>query len=214
MAKMLSSRGAALDELPVDPFPAPEKQPDSGCWIYGRAEREIFLHRRMIREKNEAHLKVGYPGEFMPLHGTMHFRAMLPAGTFPVVCIGTPALPEIRMASPGRFEFTLSVPDTERDIPCFRCDAEVEWEASPDGIDWHYASRARGGEVPPHRAELASCRITPARLPDGMYDLGREIFGRVWILRRKVPHPEHDGSRPARKSHGRDHTCRQASAWG
>lgn len=181
MAKMLFSCGDNLNELPVDPLPAPEKQPDSGRWIYGRAEREIFLHRKMIREKNEAHLKVCYPGEFMPLHGTMYFRAMLPAGVFPVVCVGTPALSEIRMASPGRFEFTLSVPDPEHDVPCFRCDADAVWEASPDGIEWHYASRARGGAVPPHRAELASCRIIPARLPNGMYDLGREIFGRVWI---------------------------------
>ena len=125
MAKTHFSGGDKLNELPVDPFPAPEKQPESGCWIYGRAECGIFLHRRMIREKNEAHLRVRYPGEFMPQHGTMHFRAMLPAGTFPVVCIGTPALPEIRMALPGTFEFTLSVPDSERDIPCFRCDAGI-----------------------------------------------------------------------------------------
>ncbi|MBR4662666.1 MAG: hypothetical protein IKO93_02215 [Lentisphaeria bacterium] len=181
MTKTHFSGGDKLNELPVDPFPAPEKQPESGCWIYGRAERERFLHRRMIREKDDAHLKVGYPGEFMPLHGTMHFRAELPAGVFPVACVGTPALTEIRMASPGRFEFTLSVPDTELDVPCFRCDADVVWEASPDGIEWHDASRTLGGDVPPHRAELTSFWITPVRLPDGMYDLGREIFGRVWI---------------------------------
>ena len=174
MVKMHFSGKDRLDDLPLDPFPAPEKQPDSGCWIYGRAEREIFLHRRMIREKDEAHLKVGYPGEFMPPHGTMHFRAELPAGVFPVVCVGTPALPEIRMASPGRFEFMLSVPNPERDIPCFRCDADAVWESSADGIEWHYASRIKGGDVPPHRAELTSFWITPVRLPDGMYDLGRD----------------------------------------
>ncbi|MBR4664958.1 MAG: hypothetical protein IKO93_13890, partial [Lentisphaeria bacterium] len=167
--------------LPVDPFPSGKSKSGSGCWIYGRAEREVFLHQQMIREKNEAQLKVGYPGEFLQPHRTMHFRADLPAGVFPLICIGTPARKEIHMDSPGRFEFSLTVPNIECDVPCFRCNAEALWESSTDGKEWHPATRTAGGNEPPHRVKLASCWIEPTRLPNGMYDIGREIFGKVFI---------------------------------
>ena len=165
----------------IDCFPEPGNEPASGKWIYGRAEREVFLHQQMIREKNEARLKVTYPGEFMPPHKTMHFRADLPAGVFSLVCIGTPARTEIRMDAPGRFEFSLTVTDIECDVPCFRCDVEAVWESSADGVEWHLASRKNGRDIPPHRVKLAACELVPTRLPNGIYDLGREIFGKVIV---------------------------------
>ena len=111
----------------VDPFPYSPKTNAAKIWIYGRAEREVFRQQQLIRAKNEARLKVGYPGEFMLPHDTMHFRAEFPAGVFPVKCIGTPALNEIRMDKPGIFEFSLTVSDTEIDVPCFCCTADVIW---------------------------------------------------------------------------------------
>ncbi len=169
------------DVSEIDCFPERGNEPVSGKWIYGRAEREVFLHRQMIREKNEARLKVRYPGEFMLPHQTMHFRADLPAGVFSVLCIGTPERTEIRMDSPGQFEFSLTVEDIECDVPCFRCDAEASWESSADGVEWHRAGRITGGDTPPHRVKPAACRLLPTRLPNGIYDLGREIFGKVFI---------------------------------
>ena len=165
----------------IELFPPPGKKPETGCWIYGRAERETFLQQKLLRAKDEAKLKVGYPGEFMLPHPVMHFRAELPAGRFPVVCIGTPDRTEIRMDAPGRFEFTLSVSDIKEDIPCFRCDADVLWESSCDGVEWHRATRTPGGELPPHRMELSRFPLTPERLPNGMFDAVREIYGWIYI---------------------------------
>ena len=167
--------------IPIDPFPAKQNDMPTSGWIYGRAEREAFRLRQLIRAKDEAQLKVGYPGEFMPPHPTMHFRAEIPAGVFPLVCVGEPNIPEIHMDAPGRFEFTLTVSDLDRDVPCFRCDAKIPWESSHDGVEWHPATRTAGNETPPHRAELPQITLIPRRLSDGIYDLGREVFGRVSI---------------------------------
>ena len=170
-----------MKDFSLDPFPAATPDPASGYWIYGRAERETFRQQMMIRAKDEAALKVGYPGEFMTPHRTIHFRAMLPAGVFPVNCIGTPELTEICMESPGMFEFTLSVPDIEKDVPCFKCDGNFHWESSFDGKEWHDASKAAGNEIPPHRMELPCAEIIARKMPDGIYDSGREVFGWVTI---------------------------------
>lgn len=164
----------------VDPFP-PGCETGPHVWIYGRAERESFLLQRMIREKDEARLHVRYPGEFMAPHGTMHFRAEFPAGVFPLVCIGAPERTEIRMASPGLVEFRLAVQDVKSDVPCFRCDADVRWESSADGVEWHRATRTRGGEVPPHHSEQSRFTLIPSDLGGGLFDAGREVFGYVFI---------------------------------
>ena len=177
-----SPGGHRTERLPVDPFPA-GKEANNHVWIYGRAEREAFLLRRMIRAKDEARLKVGYPGEFMQPHGTMRFRAEFPSGVFPLVCIGTPDRPEIRMTSPGMVEISLTVPDIKSDVPCFRCDADVRWESSADGVEWHRATRTRGGETPPHRTEQARFPLIPAKTGNGLYDAGREVYGYVYIRR-------------------------------
>ena len=80
-----------------DPFPVVSRDADN-IWIYGRAEREVFRLQELIREKNEAKLNVGYPGEFMMPHRKMHFRAEFPEGVFPVIsCIGVPGITEISM---------------------------------------------------------------------------------------------------------------------
>ena len=171
----------------VDPFPA-GRETGSYIWIYGRAEREAFLLRRMIRAKDEARLHVGYPGEFMAPHGTMYFRAEFPSGVFPLVCIGAPERTEIRMTSPGRVEFRLTVEDVESDVPCFRCNADVRWESSADGVEWHRATRTRGGKTPPHRAEQSRFTLIPEDLGGGVFDAGREVFGYVFI--RNAPEAE------------------------
>lgn len=166
----------------TDPFPADDAEFGKKLrWIYGRAEREVFRQQQLIRAKNEAQLKVGYPGEFMLPHATMSFRAVFPAGVFPVSCVGTPGITEICMSEPGVFEFSLSVADTEQDVPCFCCDAPVDWESSFDGETWCYTTAVSGGKVPPHREELPVLKLIPDKLPGGMYDAGREIFGRVCI---------------------------------
>ncbi|MBE6376661.1 MAG: hypothetical protein E7050_09375 [Lentisphaerae bacterium] len=158
----------------------------NGRWIYGRAERETFRQQQLIRAVKKAGLKVGYPGEFMIPHRTMHFRTTLPAGTFPVNCIGKPAISEISLPSPGIFEFTLSTDDTEYDVPCFRCDADLQWESSFDGISWYRTTAVNGGNIPPHREEIPVTRLIPEKLPDGMYDMGKEVFG--WINIKNAPH--------------------------
>ena len=110
-------------QIKVDPFPYSLKSNSSNIWIYGRSEREVFRQQQLIRAKNSAQLKVGYPGEFMLPHNTVYFRAEFPAGVFPVKCVGTPVVNEICMDKPGVFEFSLAVPDTEIDVPCFCCSA-------------------------------------------------------------------------------------------
>ena len=161
----------------TDPFPErTEDTEKKHRWIYGRAEREVFRQQQLIRAKNEARLKVGYPGEFMLPHATIRFRATLPAGVFPVRSIGVPEITEICMSEPGVFEFTLSVADTEKDVPCFCCDAPADWESSFDGETWCYTTAVSGGKVPPHREELPVFKLIPEKLPGGMYDAGREIY--------------------------------------
>ena len=164
-----------------DPFPVVSRDADN-IWIYGRAEREVFRLQELIREKNEAKLNVGYPGEFMMPHRKMHFRAEFPEGVFPVIsCIGVPGITEISMDKSGVFEFTLETENALNDIPCFSCNADVAWESSADGVCWNIASKVFSGKVPPHRIDMAHCKMIPERLPDGMYDVGMEIFGYVYV---------------------------------
>ena len=171
----------SLHTFRADIFPEPENKITVRSWIYGRAEREVFLQQQLIREKNEAKLYVGYPGEFMPPHPEIHFRAMMPTGVFPVICNGTPDLTEIKMPSPGMFEFSLAVDDVQSDIPCFSCDANVEWESSYDGKNWNYTAKVSGGDIPPHREKQSSIRMVPQKIQQNLYDIGREIFGWVYI---------------------------------
>ncbi len=171
-----------MKNSPIDPFPAAVCGGRSGSWIYGRAECEAFRLQQMIRAKDEAQLKVGYPGEFMEPHQTVHFRAEFPAGSFPVVCIGSPGMSVISLMEPGMVEIALSVPDAGADVPCFRCDAAVAWQSSADGgATWHDATRMPGGEVPPHRTGLTCMELIPERLANGMYDAGREVLGWIYI---------------------------------
>ena len=163
-----------------DPFPYVPVNADN-IWIYGRAEREAFRQQELIREKNEAKLKVGYPGEFMLPHSKMHFRAEFPGGVFPLICVGAPGITEISMEKPGVFEFTLETENILTDIPCFCCNADVVWESSADGVCWNIASKVPAGKVPPHRIEMAHFTINTELLPDGLYDAGMEVFGYIYV---------------------------------
>ena len=165
----------------IDPFPEREVIRGEHLWIYGRAEREVFRQQQLIRAKNEACLKVGYPGEFMLPHEKMYFRAYFPEGVFPLFCVGTPKITEIRMTEPGVCQFSLSVPDIETELPCFRCDADVKWESSFDGETWYYTTAVTGGDEPPHRERLPVLQLVPEKLSENMYDAGREIWGRIFI---------------------------------
>ena len=169
-----------MKNFQIDIFPVPEPKAKNNLWIYGRAEREAWRLQQLIKAKNEAQLKVGYPGEFMLPHNRIHFRANFPAGAFPVICSGTPNLDEIRMDQPGTVQFTLSAAD-ESDIPCFCCNADVQWESSTDGVTWCCASRISGDHTPPHRTELPTVKVVPEHLGDGIYDAGQEILGYVRI---------------------------------
>lgn len=170
-----------MKKYPIDPFPAPEESEKNNLWIYGRAEREAFLLQQLIRAKNDARLKVGYPGEFMLPHSTMHFKAEFPAGSFPISAVGSPAITEINMAAPGTFEFTLSVPDTASDVPCFCCNADVIWYSSADGVVWNLTTGVPGNSTPPHRQGLSTINLTPEYIGNSIYDTGREIIGWVHI---------------------------------
>ena len=46
----------SLHTFRADIFPEPENKITVRSWIYGRAEREVFLQQQLIREKNEAKL--------------------------------------------------------------------------------------------------------------------------------------------------------------
>lgn len=169
-----------MKNFQINPFPVSELKAKDNLWIYGRAERESWRLQQLIKAKNEAQLKVGYPGEFMQPHNRMHFRAHFPAGSFPVTCSGVPGFSEITMEHPGMVQFTLSAAD-ESDIPCFCCNADVQWESSADGVTWCYASRISGDHIPPHRMELPTVELFPEQLENGMYDIGQEILGYIRI---------------------------------
>ena len=172
--------------LSPDPFPPAEKSEKNILWIYGRAEREVFHLQELIREKDAAKLKVGYPGDFMIPHSKIHFRAEFPAGKFPVSCIGNHGITEIYMKESGIFSFTLSTENTRKDIPCFSCNADVVWESSYDGVHWHLASRIYADDNPPHRIGLSRVFLVPERLQNGLWDVGMEIFGYIHIC--NAPH--------------------------
>ena len=80
-----------MKNFQINPFPVSELKAKDNLWIYGRAERESWRLQQLIKAKNEAQLKVGYPGEFMQPHNRMHFRAHFPAGSFPVSFRSWPA---------------------------------------------------------------------------------------------------------------------------
>ena len=179
--KFFSNLTTSDQTFAPDPFPILNEQKKTHVWIYGRAEREVFRQQQLIREKNKAELKVGYPGDFMQPHSKMFFRAEFPTGVFRINCIGVPALSEIRIDQPKVFEFSLSVQNVEADIPCFSCSADVAWESSFDGINWFTATGIAGTEIPPHRTELSRFKLTPLQVSKEMYDFEREVFGYVYI---------------------------------
>lgn len=173
------SEVSIMKKFQINPFPVSEQKAKNNLWIYGRAEREAWRLQQLIKAKNEAKLKVGYPGEFMQPHNVMHFRAHFPAGVFSVICRCQPEFTEIRMEQPGVVQFVLSSDET--DIPCFCCNANVQWESSINGVDWCYTTSVSGDDIPPHRTELPTVRIVPEQLGNGMYDAGQEILGYVCI---------------------------------
>ena len=169
-----------MKNISIDPFPASSPKEKNKCWIYGRAEREALRLQQLINAKDKARLKVGYPGEFMLPHDKIHFRAHFPAGDFPITSVGSPVLTEIHMDQPGMVQFSLST-SVETDIPCFCCNADVLWESSVDGVNWHYTTGIYGDDIPPHRTVLPIFELFPEQLPNGIYDAGREVLGYVCI---------------------------------
>ena len=169
-----------MKNFSIDPFPKPVSHKKNNFWIYGRAEREAFRLQKLIKAKNEAALKVGYPGEFMLPHNKVYFRADFPAGVFPVTTVGAPDFSVVKLDQPGMVQFSLATDDAD-DIPCFCCNANVQWESSVDGINWQCTSWVSGDDIPPHRTELPCCKLIPERLENSLYDVGREVLGYVCI---------------------------------
>lgn len=161
-------------------------------WHYAPGDLELYLLEKMrlsfLREKRH----VGWYGKFRPIASKVVFRRMfdapaslefLASGTCSVVQNGAPLKTLARedgslfceIPSAGRVHITVE----SKEIPTLG--SLLEWEISDEnreGTSAERLPRMKSGR-PPHREEVPELILSPVRLPDGLYDAGREVFG--WI---------------------------------
>ncbi len=183
----------------------PEDQilPDAPYWHYGHYECEAFLLQKMVREKTEAKLKVGYTKNLrIPsadayfslasrVAGTIEFRASGAVaaslnGHLIYTAEADPAGKHVlTLPQPGRLVIHLRTADAEKDIPAllplnvvdgWRY-AATEGEAESDPV----CRPQRADGLPPHLAEMPQVLLSAVPVAENIWDAGVELLAYVDI---------------------------------
>ena len=201
----------------LDPFwsaegknPPDPTLPGAPSWLYGPYEYEAFVLERMFREKNEAKLKVGYTncrrkpapeaffsaqvraGERVAFRASGEAEAFLDGekiGAWPDDD-GQKSLPIPRS---GHLVLHLHCGDVTKAVPALLVEAgPTAWLYSPDGeAQVSPVPRPRNtAGLPPHAFTPAAPPLELRRLEPGVWDGGRELFGRVEIRCGKSETPD------------------------
>ena len=182
-------------------------------WLYGHYEYEAFVLERMVREKDEAKLKVGYtkfrrvPADeaFFAAEVTEKGKIVIRVSGAGEVLLGGRKLccweasepmvrREIAIDAHGQLVIHLRCRDVAEDIPALLAEeGPAEWRYSPDGKEWSApVPRCRNtAGLPPHAFRPASPPLELLHLKHSdIFDASREMFGRVEIRCGKEETPE------------------------
>ena len=199
---------SAGETYPPDPM-----LPEPPFWLYGHYEYEAFVLERMVREKDEAKLKVGYTkarrvprndayfAAEMTTKGKVVFRASGAGGALldgRRLCCWKASesleRKEILIDAPGQLVVYLLCRDAAENIPALLVEeGPTEWRYSTDGKTWSApVPRCRNtAGLPPHAFRPASPPLELLHLEHSdIFDASREMFGRVEIRCGKEETPE------------------------
>ncbi|MBO4304120.1 MAG: hypothetical protein J6A21_06000 [Lentisphaeria bacterium] len=185
----------------VSPFVPPLPEEEKGVWLYFHYDREAFLLEKMVREKDEAKLKVGYtkfrrtpkekafflteavPEEVIRFKATGSCLVTLNGKTLarfpPSNLLHTLVIPQ-----EGPLSILLACGDVKEDIPAlFVPDKAERWKISPDGTTREDPVRhcAVAGGVAPHSAKQATKILKAEKTSNNTWDAGRELFAYIHI---------------------------------
>ena len=194
-------------------YPPDPRLPEPPFWLYGHYEYEAFVLERMVREKDEAKLKVGYT-KFRRVPANEAFFAAEVLEKCKVVfcasgegealldgrrlCCWKASEPmirrEIAVDAPGQLVIHLRCRDITEEIPALLMEeGPSEWRYSPDGKTWSApVPRCRNSSgLPPHAFRPGCPGIELLHLEHSdVFDALREMFGRVEIRCGKEAVPE------------------------
>ena len=194
-------------------YPPDPMLPEPPFWLYGHYEYEAFVLERMVREKDEAKLKVGYTKFRRVPSNDAYFAAEVTGKCKAVIrvsgaggalldgrllCCWKASEPlirrEIPIDAPGRLVVYLLCRNVEEEIPALLAEeGPSEWQYSTDGRTWSDPvprSRNTSG-LPPHSIRPASPPLELLHLEHSdIFDASCEIFGRVEIRCGKEETPE------------------------
>lgn len=203
---MLTKAHLESAEFIIDPAystadSATETVSEYPCWLYGQYEFEAFMLEKMIREKDEAKLKVGYTdyrrkpankAYFSAFFAEAEIFAFQAVGNVEVFLDGNPVFSAgdsdrehiITIPAAGNVTVFTECNSTENNIPALRVNANAErWSYSIDGATNAIPSVRKPGNGKggvPHRNTIPLMKLYPGK-KDGYWDMGKEILGFVEI---------------------------------
>lgn len=186
------------------PFPPPVKGDASGSWLFFPYDCEAFLLEQMVREKEEAKLKVGYTkfrripereavfsasfekGEKIVFRATGNMEVFLQGKKLLEKASSTSSeMISLILPEAGELAIKVSSPDIRREIPALFVQEKEE--------RWRISSSLTGEKIlpakkeplndfsPPNKIKQPVIKIVPEKTPENIFDAGRELFAYVNI---------------------------------
>lgn len=195
--------GLVIDPLysAVEKLPQLSACPRHGVWLYFQYDREAFLLEKMVREKDEAHLKVGYtPFRKIPEEKAFFHTKVNAGESFSFKASSSVQVflngKNIFESGISQKEYILSIPengelvifisctDITKNIPSLfvPCDGK-DWKISSDGKT--PAEPVRASALPdgraPHFAEQEKVMLSGIKQAGNVWDAGKELLAYIHI---------------------------------
>ena len=205
---MISKAHLQARDWVIDPLYSAEKvipcvpAPPKGVYLYFQYDREAFLLEKMIREKDEAKLKVGYTkfrktpasnaffhtevtaGEVLSVKASGVLRGIL-NGKCIFQRISSGFLRTFAIPEKGDLILEIFCDDVKKDIPALFVPEDPErWQISSDGKKWHTPVKCpplADGKAP-HLAEQPKVMLEGEKLSENVWDAGRELLAYIHIF--------------------------------
>lgn len=184
-------------------------------WIYGPAELECWRLKLLQQRKDSAQLNVGYPGTFHKPYTEGIFRLKLKEpqtlnsikfkatgngkiyinDTFVSDFKESSSLQTISLKKSIKAEqIQFDITDLN-DLPTLLVESkgistsDKNWEWKSQNTDWdiafHFPQNRQN--IPPHRIDDPSVKVTPVSVKDNLYDFSKELFGYIIIRSQEKP---------------------------
>ena len=181
------------------PFPEDPHIYEEPYYLYGKGELEAFLLQEMHKETAKARLLVGYPGDFLSPSPCGYFRAKLSAGPLTFRANGHVILlfngktfyssshketpHELILPTEGEVLMRLFTFDAHIDLPALLVYTGGEWEfgRTEKSFSPCVTHPRRKDGIPPHLAPFSEISLTPKKIGEDLWDMGKEVLGIVEI---------------------------------